>query len=136
MLASNVVSGISITNAFITNSTFAGNGGWLTNLNAGQLSGSATLSNLTLGGTLVLPVLPAVPVCRPGQRHHLRRQHFHFCVRTIIIIFLAGPYAGNTTLSGSDNTGIGQFALINDTSGSDNTASGFEATLLQLDRLR
>ena len=40
-LASNVVSGISITNAFITNSVFAGNGGGLTNLNASQLTGGA-----------------------------------------------------------------------------------------------
>jgi hypothetical protein len=51
-LASNVVSGIAITNAFITNSVFAGNGGGLTNLNAttattatsfsGSLSGDVT----------------------------------------------------------------------------------------------
>ena len=47
-LASNVVSGISITNAFITNSVFAGNGGGLTNLNASQLA----------GGTVPTSVLP------------------------------------------------------------------------------
>jgi hypothetical protein len=35
-LASNLVSGASIRNAFVTNSTFAGNGGGLTNLNASQ----------------------------------------------------------------------------------------------------
>jgi len=49
-LATNVVSGIAITNAFITNSVFAGNGGALTNLTAGALTGtipSALLSNLT-----------------------------------------------------------------------------------------
>jgi len=38
-LASNVVAGLSITNAFITNSVFAGNGGGLTNLNAAKLTG-------------------------------------------------------------------------------------------------
>ncbi len=38
-LATNVVAGIGITNAFITNSVFAGDGGGLTNLNAAQLTG-------------------------------------------------------------------------------------------------
>jgi len=38
VLASNVVSGISITNAFITNSIFAGNGGGLTNVTAATLA--------------------------------------------------------------------------------------------------
>ena len=51
-LASNVVSGIAITNAFITNSVFAGDGGGLTNLNASQLS----------SGTIPLGQLPAVVV--------------------------------------------------------------------------
>jgi hypothetical protein len=46
-LATNVVSGISITNAFITNSVFAGNGGGLTNLNATQLTGTVPLANLS-----------------------------------------------------------------------------------------
>ena len=36
-LATNVVGGINITNAFITNSVFAGNGGQLTNLNYGNI---------------------------------------------------------------------------------------------------
>ena len=47
-LASNVVSGIAITNAFITNSVFAGNGSGLTSLNASQLSsGTIPLAQLT-----------------------------------------------------------------------------------------
>ena len=52
-LASNVVAGITlngtyITNAFITNSVFAGNGGGLTNLNASQLtSGTVPLAQLS-----------------------------------------------------------------------------------------
>ena len=49
-VATNVVSGIAITNAFLTNGVFAGNGAGLTNLNA---------ANLTLG-TLSLSQLPAV----------------------------------------------------------------------------
>jgi formylglycine-generating enzyme required for sulfatase activity len=48
-LATNVVSGIGITNAFITNSVFAGDGGGLTKLNASQLS----------SGVLPLRQLPA-----------------------------------------------------------------------------
>ena len=49
-LASNVVCGIAITNAFITNSVFAGNGGGLTNLNAANLSGTFT-GNVTGSAT-------------------------------------------------------------------------------------
>jgi hypothetical protein len=46
-LASNVVSGIAITNALITNSVYGGNGGGLTNLNASQLaSGVIPLAQL------------------------------------------------------------------------------------------
>jgi hypothetical protein len=41
-LATNVVSGISITNAFVTNSVFAGDGTGLTNVNATTLGGSIT----------------------------------------------------------------------------------------------
>jgi len=48
-LASNVVAGIAITNAFITNAIFAGNGAGLTNLNAAQLSGNITLAQLPPG---------------------------------------------------------------------------------------
>jgi len=48
-LASNVVSGIAITNAFITNSVFAGNGGGLTNLNAAQLSSGVIPSSVLPG---------------------------------------------------------------------------------------
>jgi hypothetical protein len=38
--------------------------------------------------------------------------------------FFAGPLAGNLTMSGSDNTGVGFAALRNNTSGGLNTASG------------
>jgi hypothetical protein len=51
-LASNVVAGIAITNAFITNSVFAGNGVGLANLNASQLA----------SGTVPLAQLPGVVV--------------------------------------------------------------------------
>jgi hypothetical protein len=41
-LATNVVSGIAITNAFITNSVFAGDGSGLTNLSATSITGGVT----------------------------------------------------------------------------------------------
>ena len=44
-LATNVVAGINLTNAFITNSSFAGNGGGLTNLNTANLTGSIAAAN-------------------------------------------------------------------------------------------
>ena len=47
-LASNLVSGIAITNAFITNSVFAGNGANVTNVNANNLStGTVPLARLS-----------------------------------------------------------------------------------------
>ena len=50
-LATNVVNGIGITNAFITNSVFAGNGAGLTNLsvNAAQVTGTIGLGQLPAG---------------------------------------------------------------------------------------
>jgi trimeric autotransporter adhesin len=89
-LASNVVSGIAITNAFITNSIFAGNGGGLTNLNAAQLT--------SIGNTNV------------GASDN----------------FFVGP-SGNMTTSGSDNTANGYNALDFNTSGDNNTANGYWA---------
>ena len=99
-LANNVVSGINITNAFltnavITNSAFGGNGGGLTNLNASQL--------ISIGnGNVVFPAGISI-----GN-------------------FFVGP-AGNTTTFGSNNTAIGDGALTLDTTGSYNTAYGFLA---------
>jgi hypothetical protein len=67
-LASNVVTGINITNAYITNSIFAGNGGGLTNLSASQLIGSVPGASLTsvpagnLTGTVPLAQLPPTVV--------------------------------------------------------------------------
>ena len=45
-LASNVVAGLSITNAMITNSIYAGDGGGLTNLRATALAGTVALAQL------------------------------------------------------------------------------------------
>ena len=51
--ASNVVSGIAITNAFITNSVFAGNGFGLTNLNATNLVGTIPDARLSTNVALL-----------------------------------------------------------------------------------
>ena len=91
-LASNVVSGISLTNAFITGSIFAGNGGGLTSLNAAQLV-SIGNTNTGAGGN-----------------------------------FFVGP-AGNSTMTGYNNTGAGLHALNNNLGGIANTAVGLNALL-------
>jgi hypothetical protein len=89
-LASNLVSGIVITGAFITNSVLGGNGGGLTGLNASQL--------ISIGNT------------NPGPSGN----------------FFVG-LAGNSTMSGYNNTGIGAHALAANTNGIDNTACGLNA---------
>lgn len=90
-LASNVVFGIAITNAIITNSVFAGNAVGLTNLNASQL--------ISVGNT------------NPGPLGN----------------YFVGPTAGNSTMSGFNNTGIGVHTLAVNTNGTDNTAIGLNA---------
>jgi hypothetical protein len=134
-LASNVVSGIDITNAFITNavitnSSFAGNGGGLTNLNASQLSGgtiplaqlpSAVITNnetgaVTLNGTLNLPSSVTI---NAGAGLFLYSDGN--------ANFFAGPNAGNSSITGRENTGIGEGALFSGTTGVLNTAIGYQA---------
>ena len=63
-LATNLVAGISITNAAIVNSTYAGNGGGLTNVNAVTLAGQpvsafAPVVNPAFTGTVTAPTLVA-----------------------------------------------------------------------------
>src|ERR1019366_5366154 len=89
-LASNVVAGVTLTNAFITNSVFAGNGGGLSNLNASRLT-SIGNTNAGAGGN-----------------------------------FFTGP-AGNSTMSGFNNTATGLHALAANTNGNNNTADGYDA---------
>jgi hypothetical protein len=78
-LASNVVAGIAITNAFITNSVFAGDGGGLTNLNASQLS----------SGTLPLAQLPIVVVTNNATG-----------------LSLSGTFSGNVIGNGAGLTSV------------------------------
>jgi hypothetical protein len=91
-LATNVVAGIVITNAFITNSFLAGNGGGLTNLPASQLISIGNTNGLAAGN------------------------------------FFVGP-AGNSTMAGYNNTGIGAHALAANAAGIDNMAAGLNSLL-------
>jgi hypothetical protein len=100
-LASNVVPGISITNASITNSFFAGNGGGLTNLNAAELS-SRGLGNFFVGSA--------------GNSTTSGANNTAMGLNSL---------AGNTT--GSGNTAYGSGALSANTGGTNNIALGFNA---------
>ena len=110
-LASNVVSGIALTNAFltnavITNSVFAGNGGGLTNLNASQLSSigntNGGIDNFFLG-------LSGNPITTGSYNT------------------ANGFQALFNNTSGSNNTANGAFALFHNANGSYNTAEGVSA---------
>ena len=136
-LASNVVSGISITNAFITNSVFAGNGSGLTNLNAQQLSGGSSGSqNFYVGA-----------VYNPGQTGY---QNTGLGVDALFdntsgfdntavgyqaLNYNTGEY-GNTAFgaealsvltSGYNNTAVGYEALVHSSAGTNNIALGYQA---------
>ena len=114
-----------------------GNGSGLTSLSAAQLVGtiplialpmavvtqneaSATLGSLTLNGTLSLPATTAAAgfISFGGSPvlHAYGAENF-----------FGGTGAGNFTLTGSRDVGLGAFALGGNTSGSYNTASGDHA---------
>ena len=85
-----------------------GDGGGLINLNASQVT----------SGTIPLAQLPAtVAMLSDAGTGN----------------FFAGPSAGNPTLAGGLNTGMGNSALLSDTTGSNNTAEG--AGALQLNTI-
>jgi hypothetical protein len=103
-LATNVISGIGITNAFITNSTVSGNGSGLTSLNAAQL--------ISIGNTNA----PAAGNFFVGGAGNSTMSGYN---NTAI-----GLHALAANTNGLDNTAIGLNTLIANTGGSDNTASG------------
>jgi len=124
------------TNAFIAG-VINGNAGGLSNLNGAQLTGtiplatlpSAVVTNnepnvalgaLTLKGTLNLPITSSsagfINLSGSPLLHAYGAENF-----------FGGLGAGNFTLSGSQNVGLGSFALGRNTSGSYNTASGDHA---------
>ncbi len=129
-----------------------GNGAGLTNLNATNLTGafsstqlpaglvtnnepSVTFGSVTVGGNLNLPGPGPAAIYYGGNRLLIADNDFDF---------YAGPFAGNFTTTGAANTGLGYAALSqngggsfnaavgagalgNNTVGNDNTALGYEA---------
>jgi len=108
--------------------TFTGDGGGLTNLNAGSLTGTA--ATLSVGNTLVNSNLYLPPTtANAGIIYSGGSTLMHgFGTNSLF----AGAGAGNLTLTGNDNTGLGVNALQNNTTGSSNTATGEEALLFNL----
>jgi hypothetical protein len=110
----------------VTANNFVGNGAGLTNLNAASLKGSGSVSNLTLAGDLYLPTSSGQPV---------GLGIIYAGSSPLIFVgpyggsgdFFAGPGAGNLTLSGNANLGVGWMALNGITSGADNSACGPQA---------
>ena len=111
-----------------------GNGGGLTNLNASQLAGGtiplaqlpgAVLTNgeagsVTLNGILSLPATTASAGIIYSGGSTLIQSYGNGD-------FFAGSAAGNLTMSGTDNTGVGYQALHGNTAGFLNTALGYAA---------
>lgn len=103
-LATNVVSGIGITNAFITNSTVAGNGIGLTSLNAAQLVSIGNTNGSAAGNFFV-----------GGAGNSTMAGYNNTAI---------GVHALAANTNGLDNAAIGLNTLMANTGGSDNTASG------------
>jgi hypothetical protein len=131
-LASNVVSGLGLTNAYITNalitnSTFAGNGNGLTNLNASHLASGVVPTNV-------------LPGFQPPNYNTISGG-FSNKVSGFGVFIGGGGYdgtnydgnsaeaAGSTIVGGLGNSipSTGPYAFIG--GGSGNTASGFVATV-------
>ena len=108
-LATNVVSGISITNGFITNSVFAGDGAGLANVsvNAGNILGSLSAAQLPSG--LLLNGTNGV----------------FLNAASLNTAFGFSTLANNA--GGSQNSAFGYSALLNDDGGMDNSAFGYSA---------
>ena len=125
-LASNVVSGISITNAFITNSVFAGNGGGLTNLNvsASQLT---SIGNTNAGAVGNFFVGPAGDSTASGEYNTAVGNHALVVVTNGSLNTAVGDDALGGESTGSANTAVGHTALAFDYAGLWNTAIGDNA---------
>lgn len=95
----------------------------ITNGEAGvNLGANLSAGSLTVSNNLNLPATTATSGIIYSGVHTLLHD---FGTRN----FFGGPDAGNLTLSGSDNTGIGYAALLKDQSGNNNTANGYQALI-------
>ena len=82
---------------------------------------SVTVSNFTATGNLSLP-LPADLACDFSFLGSPATNHLMLADTTLN--FSAGLFAGNQTMTGGDNTGVGSGALSGNTTGNGNTALG------------
>jgi hypothetical protein len=123
-LASNVVFGIAITNAFITNSVLAGNGGGLTGVNASQLT-SIGNTNVGSGGNFFVGA--AGNSTMTGYNNTGIGVHALAGNSNGIYNTASGLNALSANAGGNNNTASGTYALQNNLNGSANTASGFNA---------
>ena len=126
-LASNLVSGIAITNAFITNSTFAGNGGGLYNLNASQL---ASIGNTNAGSGGNFFVGAAGNATMVGFNNTAIGANALAANTNGTDNTAAGLNALYLNTVGNNNTAAGAYALFNNTNGNNNTAGGLNALYL------
>jgi hypothetical protein len=123
-LASNLVAGIGITNAFITNSIYAGNGGGLTNLNASKLT---SIGNTNVGAAGNFFVGPAGNSTVSGFNNTATGVHALAAVINGNNNTAGGYYALQANTSGGNNTANGYFALYSNMNGGNNTADGLDA---------
>jgi hypothetical protein len=140
-LATNVVFGIAITNAFITNSTFAGNGGGLVNLPASQLASIGNTNGVAAGnffvGTAGNSFMAGYNNTGIGAHALAANTNGFYNVAAGLNTLLSnvngsgntaiGTYAMQANVNGSGNTAVGLDALYTNTNGINNTASGINA---------
>jgi len=140
-LASNLVSGIVITNVAITSSLFAGNGNGLTNLNAAQLVSLGNTNPPAAGNFFVGSAGNSTMVgynnTAIGLRAFASNTNGDFDTASGFYALTAntngnsntadGAYALQNNLGGTGNTAVGAYSLAGNTNGSYNTAAGLNA---------
>ena len=116
-LASGAVTASDIANGTITGSQLA----------AGSVGSAQLASNLTASGTFTVGAALALPATTSATSGLIMLDGAPFLHGFGTDNLFVGAYAGNFTLTGSNNTGSGFQALSENTTGKDNTASGGSA---------
>jgi hypothetical protein len=122
-ILTNNESSVTLSNINLTG-VIKGNGSGLSNLVFSSAAANLSLSNMTLGGQLTLP-LPAVIGC--DFPFIFSEATNHVLLADTLFNFSAGVFAGNLAMTGSGNAGVGTFALFANTSGNANGALGLYA---------
>ncbi len=123
-LASNLVSGIVITNVVINSSVFAGNGSGLTNLNASQLISVGNTNPPAAGNFFIGPAGNTTMVGYNNTAIGLRALASN---TNGIYNTASGFYALTSNTNGNSNTADGAYALQNNSAGTGNTAAGVDS---------